>query len=54
VGSNDPETYERAAQAGKINDLPVNHSPHFAPVLHPTLKTGVEAMVVAALTWLSV
>ncbi len=53
VGSNDPETYQRALEAGKLNDLPVNHSPHFAPVLHPTLRTGVEAMVVAALTWLS-
>ena len=54
VGGNDPETYEKAKKAGKLNQLPVNHSPHFAPVLHPTLKTGVEAMVVAALEWLSV
>jgi hypothetical protein len=30
----------------------VNHSPKFAPVLHPTLETGVEAMVVGALAWL--
>ncbi len=54
VGGNDPEAYERARKAGKLNELPVNHSPHFAPVLHPTLRTGVEAMVVAALAWLSV
>jgi len=53
VGGNEPETYDRAKQAGKLNELPVNHSPHFAPVLHPTLRTGVEAMVVAALAWLS-
>jgi amidohydrolase len=53
VGGNDPEAYETAKKAGKLNELPVNHSPHFAPVLHPTLKTGVEAMVVAALAWLS-
>src|SRR5512142_2612947 len=54
VGGNDREAYDKAEKAGKLNELPVNHSPHFAPVLHPTLKTGVEAMVVAALAWLSV
>lgn len=52
VGGNDPKTYEKAMAAGKLNDLPVNHSPKFAPVLHPTLETGVEALVVGALTWL--
>jgi hippurate hydrolase len=54
VGGNEPEAYERAKAEGKVNELPVNHSPHFAPVLHPTLRTGVEAMVVAALASLSV
>jgi len=29
-----------------------NHSPHFAPVIEPTLRTGVEAVVAAATTWL--
>jgi hippurate hydrolase len=29
------------------------HSPFFAPVLHPTLEAGLEALVVAALAWLS-
>jgi amidohydrolase len=53
VGGTDPKTYENAMKAGKLNELPVNHSPHFAPVVHPTLQTGVEAMVVGALAWLS-
>jgi len=53
VGGNDPGIYAKAKAAGKLNDLPVNHSPKFAPVLHPTLETGVEALVVGALTWLS-
>lgn len=53
VGGNEPEAYDRAKQTGKLNELPVNHSPHFAPVIDPTLRTGVEAMVVAALAWLS-
>ena len=52
VGGNDPETYAEAKAAGKLNELPVNHSPQFAPVLHPTLETGVEALVVGALAWL--
>lgn len=52
VGGNEPESYAKAKAAGKLNELPVNHSPKFAPVLHPTLETGLEAMVVAALTWL--
>ena len=52
VGGNDPKTYSEAKAAGKLNELPVNHSPQFAPVLHPTLETGVEALVVGALAWL--
>jgi amidohydrolase len=53
VGGNDPETYAKAKAAGKLNELPVNHSPKFAPILHPTLETGIEALVVGALAWLS-
>ncbi|MGH7117842.1 MAG: M20 family metallopeptidase [Acetobacteraceae bacterium] len=52
VGGNDPEIYAKARAAGKLNELPVNHSPQFAPVLHPTIETGVEALVVGALAWL--
>ena len=52
VGGTDPETYANAKEANKINELPVNHSPKFAPVLHPTLRTGVEALIVAARAWL--
>jgi hypothetical protein len=52
VGGNDPEIYAKAKAAGKLNELPVNHSPKFAPVLHPTMETGVEALVVGALAWL--
>jgi hippurate hydrolase len=53
VGGTDPGTYAKAKEAGRINELPVNHSPKFAPVLHPTLATGVETLVVAAQTWLA-
>ncbi|TCS37996.1 hippurate hydrolase [Paucimonas lemoignei] len=53
VGGIDPDVYEKAKAAGEVNKIPSNHSPFFAPVLHPTLETGVETMVVGALAWLS-
>jgi hippurate hydrolase len=50
VGGTDPEQYRRAEQAGRVaDDIPTNHNPRFAPVIDPTLATGVEAMVAAAL-----
>lgn len=52
VGGSDPEAYEKAKAEGKLNELPVNHSPLFAPVLHPTLETGIEALIVGTLAWL--
>ena len=54
VGGTDPDIYAKAKKEGKIGDLPTNHNPRFAPVIHPTLKTGVEALTVAAHAWLSV
>ena len=53
VGGTDPDTYTKAQQAGRLTDIPTNHNPRFAPVIHPTLETGVEAMVVGARAWLS-
>lgn len=53
VGGTDPVQYAKAEKAGRLGDIPTNHNPHFAPVIHPTLETGVEALVVAALAWLS-
>ncbi|MEU7370487.1 amidohydrolase [Streptomyces hygroscopicus] len=53
IGGADPDWYARAARNGTIDqDVPVNHSPTFAPVLQPTLDTGVSALTVAALAWL--
>ena len=51
-GGLDPEYVEAAARDGRLAEIPVNHSPLFAPVIEPTLSTGVEALVTAALTWL--
>ena len=36
----------------EFNATPSNHSPKFAPVLYPTLKTGFQAMITAA-AWLN-
>jgi amidohydrolase len=52
VGGTDPDRYAQAKEAGRLNELPVNHSPLFAPVIHPTLGAGVEALVIAARAWL--
>ena len=53
VGGTDPDIYAKAKAANRLNELPVNHSPKFAPVIHPTLRTGVETLVVATKAWLS-
>ena len=52
VGGTDPAAYAKAKSANRLNELPVNHSPKFAPVIHPTLRTGVETLVVATRAWL--
>lgn len=54
LGGIDAEQWRKAEAAGRIaSDIPANHSPKFAPVIQPTLKTGTAAIVVAALAWLA-
>jgi hippurate hydrolase len=53
VGGTDPDTYAKARAANRINEIPTNHSPRFLPVIHPTLETGVETLMVAARAWLA-
>ncbi len=54
IGGVGPDGYDRALRAGRITqDIPVNHSATFAPVIQPTLDTGTQALVVAALAWLA-
>jgi len=54
VGGTDPALYAKAKAENRLGELPTNHNPRFAPVIHPTLQTGVETMVVAAQSWLAV
>jgi hippurate hydrolase len=50
VGGTDADAYRTAQQAGRIaQDIPTNHNAKFAPVIHPTLETGVQAITTAAL-----
>jgi amidohydrolase len=53
IGGVDPDTYAKAEREGKLSELPTNHNPKFAPVIHPTLETGVETLVSASCAWLS-
>jgi amidohydrolase len=53
VGGTDPKKYAEAKQAGRVREIPTNHNPGFAPVLHPTLETGVATLIVASRAWLA-
>ncbi|MCT2141240.1 hypothetical protein [Dietzia cinnamea] len=53
VGSVDPARYRDAVARGAVSqEIPANHSPHFAPEEDPTLLTATRAQVVAALAYL--
>ena len=53
VGSVEPARYGDAVARGAVSqEIPANHSPHFAPEEAPTLLTATHAQVVAALAYL--
>ncbi len=53
-GGVDPEVWDKAESEGRVQeDVPINHSPFFAPVVQPTLRTGVDSYALAALAFLS-
>jgi hippurate hydrolase len=58
LGGADPAAFAGASSlqdvVAVVRDLPSNHAPDFAPVIQPTLRTGVAALVAAARTWLPV
>ena len=57
LGGADPAAFSGTADLESVTrliaSLPSNHSPLYAPVLEPTISTGVAALVAAARTWLS-
>jgi len=58
LGGADPAAYGAATtaeqMAERLQSLPANHSPAYAPVPQPTISVGVAALVSAARTWLAV
>ncbi|QHC20622.1 amidohydrolase [Streptomyces sp. GS7] len=53
LGGWNPEEFHTALAAGRLSrDIPSNHSPHFVPVVQPTLTMGVQALTAAALNQL--
>jgi len=51
-GGTSMEEYDDAEKKGKLGELPSNHSALFWPAIEPTLCTGVDAMALAALSYL--
>ena len=54
IGAADSDKYDAAEKAGKLNEwIPGPHSPLFAPVINPTLRTGVDALALMGLTFMA-
>ena len=52
-GGVDPKVYADAVAGDTVDkDIPTNHSPFYAPVIHPTIEVGVTAMSTAARAFL--
>ena len=51
-GGIDQDVWDKHEKEGRLDEIPVNHSPFFAPAVQPTISTGVDALTVAALTFL--
>ncbi|MEV6769324.1 amidohydrolase [Nocardia sp. NPDC051030] len=53
-GGADPAKFAAAQQNGTTDrDIPMNHSPYFAPLADPTISHGITAFTAAARAWLN-
>jgi hippurate hydrolase len=56
IGGSDPALFAGVTTVEEakviVDTLPSNHSPLFAPVIDPTIRTGVAALTAAAREWL--
>jgi metal-dependent amidase/aminoacylase/carboxypeptidase family protein len=43
--------WDQRLKEGRIDDIPANHTARFAPVIQPTMRTGIHALCVAALAF---
>jgi hippurate hydrolase len=57
LGGADPALFDGIASVDEarviVDGLPANHSPLFAPLVEPTLRTGIDALASAARAWLA-
>ncbi|MBQ7317673.1 MAG: amidohydrolase [Phascolarctobacterium sp.] len=53
VGGTDQAKYDAAVKNNTVSALPGPHSPFWAPAIEPTLRTGIETMLIAAGVWLA-
>lgn len=53
LGGTDAKTWDDAVKLKKPELIMHNHSPFYAPVIQPTLRTGVDALSLAALTFMT-
>jgi len=52
-GGTSQEKWDDSIKSGKLENIPINHSAYFAPLVEPTMTTGVDALVVGALSFLT-
>jgi metal-dependent amidase/aminoacylase/carboxypeptidase family protein len=43
--------WDQRLEERRLDDIPANHTARFAPVIQPTMRTGINALCVAALTF---
>lgn len=53
IGGTNEDVWNKAVEQNAVESIPANHSSLFQLQLDPTVKTGLEAMVVAGLSWLT-
>jgi hippurate hydrolase len=54
LGGTDPSLFTTGDMTDPaLRTVPSNHSPHYAPVIEPTLSLGVTALDTAARTWMA-
>ncbi len=51
-GGTEPQQWDEAKKAGKLNEIPFNHNAGFKTVVQPTMRTATDAFALAALTFL--
>lgn len=50
-GGIDETLWGQKLKEGRVHDIPANHTARFAPVIQPTMRTGIDALCVAALAF---